>query len=85
MDEISPPNKFRLKGTGGDISEWAVRMMDDQESGRRPIKPQGEFSYSRLVIGKSFPTRKPGTQGIIINFGYPWEVFSMSDFDRWQI
>ncbi len=75
-DKIPSSNKFGLKNIGGNIREWAVRVMDDRESGQRPIKPQTEFSYTSMVIGKSFPPRKPGPQGIIENFSYPWEGFS---------
>lgn len=70
-DEISPPNKFELKDIGGSIKEWVVRVMDGRKSGQTAVG----FSYSSLVVGKSFPTKEPGPQGMIKNFSYPWEGF----------
>ncbi len=73
--ETLPPNKFGVKNMGGNIREWVVRVTDDRKSGR-PIKPQGGFAYSGLVIGKSFPPTEGGTQGISKTFSYPWQGFS---------
>jgi formylglycine-generating enzyme required for sulfatase activity len=70
-EEIPPPNKFGLENIGGSIKEWVVRVMDGRKSGQIPVG----FSYSSLVVGKSFPTKEPGPQGLIKNFSYPWEGF----------
>ena len=70
-EENPPPNKFGLENIGGSIKEWVVRVMDGRKSGQIPVG----FSYSSLVVGKSFPTKEPGPQGLIKNFSYPWEGF----------